>query len=206
MNRRPRVHDGSRGGVRARRVRERVRRMIVTTLTGGGRIRHTAPGPVRVLVPVVITVLMLLVLMSQTAAAQDAPDARPSMPHHEPGHVLGEEGHVGSLQRHLGACGAHCDADIGTRQRRRVIDPVPDKGHPAAFGHAADQADLVAGQQFGVDLLGVEAEFPADPERDGVAVAGHHRPFAHPAGEERQQTGPGTVARAVGDRHRPQQP
>ncbi|MCB9160341.1 MAG: VCBS repeat-containing protein [Caldilineaceae bacterium] len=63
--------------------------MIVTTLTGGGRIRHTAPEPVRVLVPVVITVLMLLVLVSQTAAAQDAPDARPSMPHHEPGHVLG---------------------------------------------------------------------------------------------------------------------
>ncbi|MCB0161321.1 MAG: hypothetical protein KDD83_24470, partial [Caldilineaceae bacterium] len=63
--------------------------MIVTPLTGGGHVRHTAPVPVRVLVPVIITVLMLLVLVSQTAAAQDAPDARPSMPHHEPGHVLG---------------------------------------------------------------------------------------------------------------------
>ena len=70
---------------------------------------------------------------------------------------------VRALHRDVGA-GAHRDADVGLRQRRRVVDPVARHRHDAAFGlEPLDDVDLLLGQDLGLDL--VDAERPARPPR-----------------------------------------
>ena len=66
------------------------------------------------------------------------------------------------------------DADIGGRQRRRIVDAVADKGHfPAAGGEPPDRVHLAVGEDFGDHLI--DAEASRDRLRRPAVVAGYQR-------------------------------
>ena len=71
---------------------------------------------------------------------------------HDAGEVALEQRDAGALDRHVGA-GAHGDADIGGRQRRRVVDAVARHGDdPALAAQLLDHRALLLGQHLGLDL------------------------------------------------------
>ena len=79
---------------------------------------------------------------------------------------------AGALHRDVGA-GAHRDADVGLRQRRRVVDAVA--GHRDACAlrlQALDDRRLLLGQHLGLDL--VDADGARDGLGGGAVVAGQH--------------------------------
>ena len=88
--------------------------------------------------------------------------------------------HVAGLARGLRA-GLHADADIGLRQRRRVISAVAAHGdQPPVRLFTADVAQLVLGRRLGDEI--VDAGFRGDRRRRHRIVAGdHHGLDAHAA-------------------------
>ena len=82
---------------------------------------------------------------------------------HDAAQIALDQRHVGALHRHVGA-GAHGDADVGLRQRRRVVDAVAGHGHDAPFLlQALHRLGLLLRQHLGDHL--VDAELPAPPPR-----------------------------------------
>ena len=80
--------------------------------------------------------------------------------------------HVAGLARGLGA-GLHGDADIGLRQRRRVIGAVAAHGDEPALGLlGADVGELVLGRRLGDEV--VDAGLGGDRRGGDRIVAGHH--------------------------------
>ncbi len=79
---------------------------------------------------------------------------------------------IGRLQRDVGAA-AHGDADIGGRERRRVVDAVADLGDNLAAAPAARATIrcLSCGSSSARDL---DAELVADGLRRARVVAGQH--------------------------------
>ena len=89
-----------------------------------------------------------------------------------PAQVALHQRDAGALHRHVGA-GAHRDADVGLRQRRRVVDAVAGHGDHAALGlQALDDRRLLLGQHLGLDL--VDAHGARDGLGGRAAVAGQH--------------------------------
>ena len=83
-----------------------------------------------------------------------------------------EVDHVAGLARRLGA-GVHGDADIGLRQRRRVVGAVAAHGDELALGLlVADEAQLVLRRRLGEEI--VDAGFRRDRRRGHRIVAGDH--------------------------------
>ena len=71
--------------------------------------------------------------------------------------LVGHQRDVGGLERRVAAGGAHGDADVGGRQRRRVVDAVADHRHRSvAAAQLLDGRDLVFGQQLGAELVDAE--------------------------------------------------
>ena len=69
------------------------------------------------------------------------------------GEVVVGEHDLGGFLRRLGALDAHRDADVGARQRGRVVDAVAGHRHDLAVGlQRAHDADLVLGARAGVDV------------------------------------------------------
>mgnify|MGYP003693993907 CR=1 FL=1 len=63
-----------------------------------------------------------------------------------------EQGHAGAFHGDIGAR-AHGNADIGRRQRRRVVHAVTGHGHHAALlPEPLDDLALVLGQDLGLDV------------------------------------------------------
>ena len=91
-----------------------------------------------------------------------------------------EVDHVAGLARRLRA-GLHGDADVGLRQRRRVVGAVAAHGDEPALGLlGADVAQLVLGRRLGDEV--VDAGFRGDGCGGDRIVAGdHHRLDAHAA-------------------------
>ena len=66
------------------------------------------------------------------------------------------ERHAGALHRHVGA-GAHRDADLRLRQRRRVVDAVARHGDDAALGlEPLDRVRFLIGEHLRHDLVDAE--------------------------------------------------
>ena len=92
----------------------------------------------------------------------------------QPVQPIDRDDHVGRLRRRRGASCAHGHADVGSRQRRRVVDAVAD------HGHAAGSPDSLGVD--GLDLLGrgtlgqhaVHAQRRGDRLGDRRMVAGDH--------------------------------
>ena len=69
--------------------------------------------------------------------------------------------------------GAHGDADIGRRQRRRVVDAVAGHGdHPPLAAQALHDVRLALGQDLGLHV--VDPELSGDRLRRRAVVAGQH--------------------------------
>ena len=64
--------------------------------------------------------------------------------------------HVRSFGRRRRAPGSHRDPDVGRRERRRVVEPVPHHDDDAVLALGLDGLDLLVGGAFGQD--------PVDPE------------------------------------------
>ncbi len=109
------------------------------------------------------------------------------------------EHHLRRLLGGFGALAAHCDADVGALQRRRIVDAITGHRHHCVAGlQGFDNAELVLGAGAGEDrgMLGhlpeggpiepvqpvasgdpvviEQAELPADRGRSGGMVAGDH--------------------------------
>src|SRR5579875_1365719 len=88
------------------------------------------------------------------------------------GEIAFQQRHPGAFDRDIGA-GSHRDADIGQRQRRRVVDAVARHGDDMALPlQALDDLALLLGQQPGLERL--DPELPRDGGGGGGAVAGQH--------------------------------
>ncbi len=94
--------------------------------------------------------------------------------------VIVHQRNGGAVNGHLAPGRAHGDAQIARRQRRGVVDPVPDHRHPISLGFdLADKFNLVLRQAFGRHLFA--ADFGGHPRRHRLAVAGDHGHAAHAA-------------------------
>ena len=71
---------------------------------------------------------------------------------------------------------AHRDADVGERERGRIVDAVADHDDRPRRGACADERELVLRRELGVDL--VDAGAAADGLGDLAAVAGGHHDLA----------------------------
>ena len=90
----------------------------------------------------------------------------------ELGRIGIEVDHVAGLARGLRA-GIHGDADVGLRQRRRVVGAVAAHGDELALGLlVADEPQLVLGRRLGEEI--VDAGFRRDRRRGHRIVAGDH--------------------------------
>ena len=88
------------------------------------------------------------------------------------GRIGVEIDHVAGFARRLRA-GLHRDADVGLRERRRVIGAVAAHGdQPAAGLLLADVGELVFRRGLGEEV--VDARFGGDRRRGDRIVAGHH--------------------------------
>ena len=68
--------------------------------------------------------------------------------------IVGHQHDVRRFQRGLRAATAHCDANIGLGQRRRVVDAVAHHGHAVALGlQFGNRCDLVFGHQLCTHLV-----------------------------------------------------
>ena len=77
---------------------------------------------------------------------------------------------------------AHRDADVGERERRRVVDPVADHHHRRQLRarlHRADDLELLLGRLLGDRRARSRACEPISSATAG-AVAGHHRDVDDP--------------------------
>ena len=84
--------------------------------------------------------------------------------------VAADEREVTGLDRDVGA-GAHGQAQVGLRERRGVVDAVPDHGdRPALVLQPADDVHLVARQHLGDHLL--DPDLGRHRPRHGLVVAG----------------------------------
>ena len=87
--------------------------------------------------------------------------------------VAGHQHHVGALDGDVGA-GADGDADIGLRERRRIVDAVADEGDCCRrLPQPLHGVDLAVGQNLGDHL--VDAEPRGDRLGGAAVVAGDHR-------------------------------
>ena len=85
---------------------------------------------------------------------------------------------VGRLERDVGA-GADRDADVGPRQRRRVVDAVADHRDDVTLGlQARDLGDLALGRHASDDTA--DAHLPGDRRRGGGLVAGQQHDLEAP--------------------------
>ena len=83
-----------------------------------------------------------------------------------------EQRDAGALDRDVRA-GAHRDADIGGRERGRVVDAVArHRDHAALAPQLLDHGALLIRQHLGLDLG--DAELARDRLRRGAIVAGQH--------------------------------
>ena len=117
--------------------------------------------------------------------------------------VVVHQHHVGGLDGGVAAQRAHGDAHIGAHQNRRVVDAVAHKGQAGLGGFGGQQllhpADLVGGQQAGMDL--VDAQVGGHLVGHSGAVAGQHD-GAHALGLQ-AGNGPGRGGlELVGDQNR----
>ena len=93
--------------------------------------------------------------------------------------ACGDAGEVAAHQRDVGGLGGdvgargHGDADIGLRQRRRVVEAVADHRDAAALAlQPLDRVDLAVGQHLGDHL--VDAGLPRDRLGGRAPIAGEH--------------------------------
>ena len=85
----------------------------------------------------------------------DVRHRRPAQPPgaDNPFQVAFDKRHAGTLHRDIGA-GAHGDADIGLRQRRRIVDAVAGHGDDTSLGlKALDLLRLLIGKHFRAHLV-----------------------------------------------------
>ena len=76
---------------------------------------------------------------------------------------------IRGFHRHIGASRAHRDAEVGNRERGRVVHPVADHHHGAFLFQLADDVKFVLGEEFGVDLI--DRGFLGDGFGDEALVA-----------------------------------
>ena len=122
----------------------------------------------------------------------------------DPVEPVRQDHHVGGLRRGAGAARAHGDADVGRRQRRRIVDAVADHDGRMQPLLGAHRVDLVGGNAVGQD--GIEIERGADRLRRRGAIAGHHD---DPGDAGRAQHADGVrrlAAQFVGEQQRPDRP
>ena len=92
--------------------------------------------------------------------------------HHERGEVAIGEGDVGHLLGDRRAR-AHGHADVGRRERRRIVDAVAHHDDPAARGaHLLHHGVLVLGQKVGPEL--VDTRCRGDAACGVLVIAGEH--------------------------------
>ena len=119
--------------------------------------------------------------------------------------VVAHERDIGRLERGVAADGAHHDADIGGRQRRRVVDAVADHRHAAPPGaHGLDGFDLVVRQQLGTH--GVHAHVARHARGGADPVARQHFDPRDAAFPEQVDHVARRLARRVGQRDVADQP
>ena len=117
----------------------------------------------------------------------------------DPVHPVDGDHGVGGLGGDGCAGRAHRDAEVGERQRGRVVDAVADHDHRAQIGIGAqtlDDLELLLGGLLGVDA--VDAELATDPLRDRTAISGHHRYVANALGAQSLDDPIGVRAQLVG--------
>lgn len=86
---------------------------------------------------------------------------------------FGHQGDVGCLDRGIAADRAHGNAEIGSRESRRVINAVADHRNGSILAHELlDPAKLVRGQQLSMHL--VDANRAADCLGRHLVVACEH--------------------------------
>jgi hypothetical protein len=94
------------------------------------------------------------------------------------------QNHIRGLDGGVGAQRAHGDADVGSRQHRRVVDAVAHKGQLSAAGFRGQQlfgpVHLVGGQQLRVVF--VHAQLSGNGCRHFLGVTGEHHRFPHAGG------------------------
>mmetsp|Transcript_32292 Transcript_32292/g.104311 ORF Transcript_32292/g.104311 Transcript_32292/m.104311 type:complete len:559 (+) Transcript_32292:300-1976(+) len=86
--------------------------------------------------------------------------------------VVGHEYNSGGMRGEPAARDAHGDAHVRRRQRRPVVDPVPDHTHHAPPAELADRLELGGGLHAGSSR--VDADRRAHRLRLGLAVAREH--------------------------------
>ena len=86
---------------------------------------------------------------------------------HDAAQVALDERDAGALHRDVGA-GAHRDADVRLRQRRRVVDAVArHRDEPPFALQALHDLAFCLGQNFGIDFVDVRAAAPPLPRSCG---------------------------------------
>ena len=65
--------------------------------------------------------------------------------------VIDQQDDIGGLRRGSRPARAHGDADVGGRQRRRVVDPVADHHHRAVLALGQDEEHLLVGGEVGTN-------------------------------------------------------
>jgi hypothetical protein len=91
---------------------------------------------------------------------------------HDPGEVALDQGDGGAFDSDFGA-GTHGDADIGRRQRRRVVDAVAGhRDNPAGLAQPGHDGALLIGQHLGFGVS--NPELLRHGLRRGSVVTGHH--------------------------------
>jgi len=84
-----------------------------------------------------------------------------------------DQGQLRAVHGHVGAR-THRDADIGTRQRRRIVDTVTGHRDDAALRlQLLDQLQLVGGFDFAVHFFDAQA-LPHSAGRGQTVAGGHH--------------------------------
>ena len=113
--------------------------------------------------------------------------------------LVGHQRDVGRLEGRVRACRAHRDADVGGRQRRRIVHAVADhRNRSVRLLQFVDGRDLVVRQQLRERL--VDADLARERIGARLVVAGEHHDSPHALMPEQLDGVARRVARAIGER------
>ena len=74
----------------------------------------------------------------------------------DPHQIAFDESNARAFDRDIGPC-AHCNSHIGSRERRRVVDPIPRHCNDRAAGFESfDNLDFLIRHQFRAEFIDAE--------------------------------------------------